>query len=217
MALCRWLHGSDGLRLWCPSGLQPLERDHLQTPGDAYQRRGLEARCRLRRAVRGFGSGRIRSLPRLVKRGSGFWRRPSVLIKLKPESKLGYVAVTLTSKRTSKRFRVHTLVLTAFVGSPEGEHQCRHLNGVRTDNRLCNLAWGTPKENAADRGVHGTQAKGTQHGKCKLSEHEVAEIRERYQKRSSRHGNGGQLAREYGISISQVHNIVRGKRWRDAQ
>ena len=46
--------------------------------------------------------------------------------------------------------RVHRMVLEAFVGPcPEGM-QCRHLNDVKNDNRLNNLAWGTRKENSAD-------------------------------------------------------------------
>lgn len=33
---------------------------------------------------------------------------------------------------------------------------CRHLNGNPYDNRLENLAWGTPSENMLDKVRHGT-------------------------------------------------------------
>ncbi len=58
--------------------------------------------------------------------------------------------------------QIHRLVLEAFVGPcPEGM-ECRHLDGDGTNNRLENLAWGTPKENSADRRRHGTQVCGNQ-------------------------------------------------------
>ncbi len=51
---------------------------------------------------------------------------------------------------------VHRLVLLAFKGPrPDGQY-CRHLNGVPTDNRLANLAWGTKSENTFDKVGHGT-------------------------------------------------------------
>ena len=51
---------------------------------------------------------------------------------------------------------VHSLVAQAFIGPrPEG-YEVRHLNGDRTDNRLSNLAYGTPSENKLDAVSHGT-------------------------------------------------------------
>src|SRR5262249_12949164 len=35
-------------------------------------------------------------------------------------------------------------------------HEVRHLNGIRTDNRPENLAWGTKSENMQDAVRHGT-------------------------------------------------------------
>ena len=68
----------------------------------------------------------------------------------------GYVRVNLTDPfGVVSQFRIHRLVLEVFVGKcPEGM-ECRHLNGIKTDNRAVNLAWGTPLENASDRKRHG--------------------------------------------------------------
>lgn len=66
----------------------------------------------------------------------------------------GYVRATLSRAQR----RVHQLVLEAFVGPrPEGL-LTRHLDGDPTNNRLDNLAYGTPSENMRDRRDHGTDA-----------------------------------------------------------
>lgn len=68
----------------------------------------------------------------------------------------GYPSVRLkTDTNPRKEYYVHALVLLAFVGPrPEGL-QGRHLNGVKTDNRLKNLKYGTPLENIQDAIKHG--------------------------------------------------------------
>jgi hypothetical protein len=53
--------------------------------------------------------------------------------------------------------------------------QCRHLDGNRSNNRLDNLAWGTPLENGADKARHGT-AKGERNGRAKLTAAKVRRI-----------------------------------------
>lgn len=71
----------------------------------------------------------------------------------------GHPMAVLSDMRNGKRsYRyVHALVMEAFVGPlPEGQ-QVRHLNDVFTDNRLCNLAYGSRSENNFDRvdnGIH---------------------------------------------------------------
>jgi thymidylate synthase (FAD) len=53
------------------------------------------------------------------------------------------------------RANIHTLVLNAFVGPAPVGGVARHLNGNPLDNRLRNLAWGSERENAEDRKLHG--------------------------------------------------------------
>lgn len=63
----------------------------------------------------------------------------------------GYCFVALCRDGIGKKRPVHQLVLEAFVGpKPQGQ-QTRHLNSVRHDNRVENLAWGTHRENCDDR------------------------------------------------------------------
>jgi len=89
----------------------------------------------------GHGSCEASSLGRIRRHGQVLnqWRHNK-----------GYLCVTAGA--------VHRLVLMAFRGQPENGSRThsRHLNGDCTDNRLENLAWGTPKDNADDMRRHGT-------------------------------------------------------------
>jgi hypothetical protein len=72
---------------------------------------------------------------------------------LVPHDKDGYLRVDLGP---SKRL-VHALVLEAFAGPCPPGHEARHVHDPTRDNcALWNLAWGTKKENGADRVRHGT-------------------------------------------------------------
>ncbi len=56
----------------------------------------------------------------------------------------------------TRTFRVHTLVLLAFVGPREGSMQAAHFDGDRSNNRLENLRWALPHGNMSDQ-AHATQ------------------------------------------------------------
>lgn len=124
------------------------------------------------------------------------------------KSGAGYLYVTLFPRR--KCARVNRLVLEAFVGIPAPGHVSRHLNGVKDDNRLDNLAWGTSAQNSADMVSHGNSALGSRNGNSKLNEHIVSMIKTRY-------ALGGvtqkQLAAEYGTNQARISYVVR-KGWR---
>jgi hypothetical protein len=100
--------------------------------------------------------GRVKSLERLDAVG-----RPVRERVLRAWFSLGYEWVTFTLRGRQSKFAIHRLVMAAFVGPlPDGMHT-RHLNGIKTDNRLENLKYGTPSENAYDRTAHGTNRNAT--------------------------------------------------------
>ena len=149
--------------------------------------------------------GRIRSLPRPTPRGvqGGRVLKPA---RLGP----GYQTVTLSGNGLRVHRLVHQLVLRSFVGEPEEGQEVRHLNGVRGDNRLENLDWGTSSENEADKRRHGTLQAGEKNGAAKLSAAQVAEIRRTY-------ASGGvsqkTLAAAYRVSQGTVSRLITGTRW----
>jgi len=148
--------------------------------------------------------GRVRSHKRWWgKRHSGY---------LKPfTSSLGYDYVSLQNPDFAQRcFRVHRVVLLAFVGAPMDGQVARHLNGKCWDNRLSNLAWGSPDDNYRDRDRHGTTARGEGHGRALLSVADVVRIRHRYAQGGITHR---ELATEYGVAKATIRFVITKRNW----
>ena len=67
--------------------------------------------------------------------------------------KYGYRVITLQAQNNKhRRCRIHVLKAKAFIHSPNplGANMVRHLNDIKTDNRLENLVFGTQSDNAQD-------------------------------------------------------------------
>jgi protein gp37 len=111
------------------------------------------------------------------------------------------------SPRSGSRELVHRLVLTAFARPARHGEQACHRNGDPADNRLSNLHWGTQEDNWQDRVTHGN-------GRSyqKLTEDQVSEIRAIHASGRSAYS----IAKDYGVSDTQIRNIVTGKQWANA-
>lgn len=98
--------------------------------------------------------------------------------------------------------REHDLIMSAAISRPlrPGE-VVHHRNGDISDNRLENLELMTIREHNA------------KHGRVKLNEEQVRQIRERY---ASGAYDQPALALAFGVRIQTISRIVRGRLWADA-
>jgi hypothetical protein len=142
--------------------------------------------------------GRVRSLDRwLEKKNRVKWfQRGRVLRQPSdhgyPRTKLGYV---------------HTLVMLAFYGPPPDGMWAAHNDGDSSNNRLDNLRYATPSDNAMDRVAHGTANRGSRNGFAKLTEQQVLAIRSRIGKSQTA------LAEEFGVSVMCINTVVNRTGW----
>lgn len=61
-------------------------------------------------------------------------------------------------KLSKGNFLIHRLLAITFIPNPLNFPLVRHLNDIRIDNRIENLAWGTKEDNALDSIKNGTFA-----------------------------------------------------------
>lgn len=91
--------------------------------------------------------GRIKAPLKIVRSGK-MMRKYQERIITPQHNKQGYLSVSLYKNGKSKRHLVHRLVMLAFVPNAENKPHIDHINTIKDDNRLENLRWATPKENA---------------------------------------------------------------------
>ena len=125
-------------------------------------------------------------------------------------SDYGYMRVGLTSKQECVNLYIHRLVLETFIGSCPVGREARHLNGNKLDNRLSNLAWGTPKENALDRAKHGHTIQGKKCWNSKLTDDDIRNIRKEYKAGKTQK----QIAIEYGVTQPTIGCVILRKTWK---
>lgn len=150
--------------------------------------------------------------------------RPTILVgtdgtiwqAVRPQtSPHGYFRVSIGNHRRGirrERCFIHRLVLETFVGPRPLNSLSRHLNDVKSDNRLCNLAWGTWQDNTDDRirNEHGMQGSGCP--SAKLHESDIPTIFGLWNAGESL----AKIAKTLGVSKVTINSVLRGTAWTHA-
>lgn len=126
----------------------------------------------------------------------------------------GYLRIALLMPTGEQRkFQVHQLVATAFIPNPDKKPHINHINCVRCDNRVENLEWCTPKENAEHKVKMGrcNPSKGESHAHAKLNDRQVIEI-----KRQLKEGKISmyRIAKNFGVHKVTIFDIKYNNTWK---
>ncbi len=124
----------------------------------------------------------------------------------------GYRLATLCKHGGRCTGYFHRIVCAVFNGAKPPGKQVNHKNGIKTDNRACNLEWMTNSENIQHSfDVLGKQVcRGTSHWQNKLTEDDVRAIR----LRASQGEMYKVIAPDFHISPSMVSMIATRASWK---
>lgn len=158
--------------------------------------------------------GRVRSL-RMINAKVNYLRgAPKIMAGSRDKD--GRHRIVLHQGERRLACQVGVLVLMAFVGPRPEKHDCRHIDGNASNDRLTNLQWSTHAVNMADKNAHGTfvappARRGTANNKAVLTEDDIRCIRAEPFYR----GVNTMLGRAFGVLPSSIGNIRAGRSWKD--
>jgi len=128
------------------------------------------------------------------------------------KDKYGYMQIRLCKNGKHRYFKVHRLVLEAFVGPcPPGMEGC-HNDGSRDNNFVGNLRWDTRKNNERDKIKHGTYQRGSKAGNAKLNDLKVRIIRRLLE---DGYFTQREIAKIFNVSQVEIHYFARNKTWKN--
>ena len=138
----------------------------------------------------------------------GMIRRPNCEPYRPVKDKDGYVQVCQKNNGRGLTLKIHRAVAETFIG-PIAGLDVNHLNGVKDDNRVCNLQICTKSENH----IHARRVLGVLVGErangAKLTNEQAQEIYN-----AMRRGEKAKdIAARHGVQPKVCHRILRGERW----
>jgi hypothetical protein len=154
--------------------------------------------------------GRVQSLDRMCLHQNRFLKGKVLSQKT---NRGGYHVVHLRSKFESHP-TVHKLVAESFLPNPNKKPTVNHIDGVKTNNQVCNLEWATHSEqmtHAISTGLYSPPVlktyRGEEHGFCKIKDKDLPVILKMREDGLTLKT----IASTFNVGISQIHRIVKGK------
>ena len=92
--------------------------------------------------------GNIRRLPSVIRYKQNGTRNYPGKDLLQERIVEGYLRVVLSKDGVKKRYMSHRIVAEAFIPNLDNKKFVNHINGNKSDNRVENLEWCTPKYNS---------------------------------------------------------------------
>jgi hypothetical protein len=125
---------------------------------------------------------------------------------MKPaHDKKGYLRTALTDKDgNSKTVKVHRVVAKAFIPNPKELEFVNHKNGIKDDNRVCNLEWVSASENS----IHAVQNGLVD--RVVLTPSRVRGIRALY---STGKYYQREIAELFGLRRQTISDVITKRRW----
>lgn len=180
----------------------------IKSPDDFHPIPGLEGLYEINLA------GQVRSLPRIVVSRGG--TRSTGRRLLKGRLLNGYPSFSVRVEGINRQMSVHRALATIFIANPDNKPHINHLDGNKANFALSNLEWCTHQENmrhAFDSGLtpRPKSGPGEMSPAARLNWNDVEAIRSLAVQGVSR----AAIAERFGVSKSNVSQIVRGETWRE--
>lgn len=130
---------------------------------------------------------------------------------LNTRKNIGYYIVSLRDNGNRKTFKVHRLIALAFIPNPENKPFINHINSIPSDNRIENLEWCTPAENANHMVKSGRSLCGDKNPNAKLTPIAIKVIRE-----AVREGYSfSSIGKYFKIAPINIKRISLGLNWKN--
>ena len=169
--------------------------------------------------------GHVKSVERFVKTFNGekeCLRHIPETYPLKEKDIRGYKNVSIVQydldMKPIKRYmrQVHRLVLETFNPVCNMENlQVNHIDGNKSNNKLSNLEWVTPKENTVHAHKvlnHKRDQDGENNSMSKLTTNQVIEIIKRINGKKKERDS--KIAKDYSVSRKTIENIRLNRTWK---